>query len=116
MVFDRERIKRTKSQPLTCGIFQAAVMRNLKGSQFLLRFVTAEREAIPNAARKHTATVTKHIEMRTNQKEIANAQTKELQIASPKSRHKFATHLFFPFPQNYKNYYSLINIKNYGII
>jgi hypothetical protein len=33
-------------------------MRNLKGSQFLLRFVTAEREAIPNAARKHTATVT----------------------------------------------------------
>lgn len=70
MVFDRERIKRTKSQPLTCGIFQAAVMRNLKGSQFLLRFVTAEREAIPNAARKHTATVSSHSKKQYEQQKI----------------------------------------------
>ncbi|MCB0539380.1 MAG: hypothetical protein KDE33_17830 [Bacteroidetes bacterium] len=54
--------------------------------------------------------------MRTNQEEKANPQTKELQIASPKSRHKFATHLFLSIPQNYENYYSFININNYGTI
>jgi hypothetical protein len=43
--------KKKKKQHTTYGIFQAAEMHNLKGSQFLLRFVTAERNAVPNAAR-----------------------------------------------------------------
>jgi hypothetical protein len=32
-------------------MFQAASMRNLKDSQFLISFTTAERNVVPNAAR-----------------------------------------------------------------
>jgi len=49
IIFDRKN-KKENLVP-TYGIFQAARMHNLKGSQFLLRFLTAERNAVSNAAR-----------------------------------------------------------------